>query len=190
MSFSGKAYRILVDLVYEHSRIRLGADKQTLLANRLQKRLRVLGLKSYDDYCAVLESPEGSEEIEELVDLISTNHTRFFREPDHFSFLVNGVLPALDPEAGFLAVATAAMVRSCLVGRGAIYDGHRGRGTLTRLSPARVADHRLGYLQAHARARSTGHLSNGCRPNSAAGTAEALFSERNWRPGRHLSDQA
>src|SRR6476619_7604511 len=96
-SFSGKAYRILVDLVYEHSRIRLGADKQTLLANRLQKRLRMLGLKSYDDYCAVLESPEGSKEIEELVDLISTNHTKFFREPDHFSFLVNRALPALIP---------------------------------------------------------------------------------------------
>jgi len=97
MSFSGKAYRILVDLVYEHSRIRLGADKQTLLANRLQKRLRVLGLKSYDDYCAVLQSPEGAEEIEELVDLISTNHTKFFREPDHFSFLVNRILPVLMP---------------------------------------------------------------------------------------------
>jgi chemotaxis protein methyltransferase CheR len=96
MSFSGKAYRTLVDLVYEHSRIRLGADKQTLLANRLQKRLRVLGLASYDDYCAVLESPEGSEEIEELVDLISTNHTKFFREPDHFSFLARA-LPMLIP---------------------------------------------------------------------------------------------
>ena len=82
ISFSGKAYRILIDLVYEHSRIRLGADKQTLLANRLQKRLRMLGLKSYDEYCAVLASPEGSGEIEELVDLISTNHTKFFREPD------------------------------------------------------------------------------------------------------------
>src|SRR6476646_6944297 len=96
-SFSGKAYRILVDLVYEHSRIRLGADKQTLLANRLQKRLRMLGLKSYDDYCAVLASPEGSEEIEELVDLISTNHTKCFREPDHFSFLASRALPSLIP---------------------------------------------------------------------------------------------
>ena len=45
ISFSGKAYRILVDLIYEHSRIRLGADKQTLLANRLQKRLRAAGLE-------------------------------------------------------------------------------------------------------------------------------------------------
>ena len=97
MPLSGKAYRILVDLVYEHSRIRLGADKQTLLANRLQKRLRVLGLESYDQYCAVLQSREGAEEIEVLVDLISTNHTKFFREPDHFSFLANRVLPALIP---------------------------------------------------------------------------------------------
>jgi chemotaxis protein methyltransferase CheR len=97
MSVSGKAYRVLTDLVYEHSRIRLGAEKQTLLANRLQKRLRTLGLTSYDDYCAVLQSDDGAQEIEELVDLISTNHTRFFREPNHFSFLANRVLPALVP---------------------------------------------------------------------------------------------
>jgi len=97
MSFSGKAYRILTELVYEHSRIRLGADKQMLLTNRLQKRLRALGLESYDDYCAILQSPGGAEEIEELVDLISTNHTKFFREPNHFSFLANRVLPALIP---------------------------------------------------------------------------------------------
>jgi chemotaxis protein methyltransferase CheR len=97
MSVSGKAYRILTDLVYEHSRIRLGAEKQTLLANRLQKRLRTLGLTSYDDYCAILQSDDGAQEIEELVDLISTNHTRFFREPNHFSFLANRVLPALVP---------------------------------------------------------------------------------------------
>src|SRR5262249_31949538 len=97
MSFSGKAYRILTDLVYEHSRIRLGADKQMLLMNRLQKRLRALGLESYDDYCDILQSPDGAEEIEELVDLISTNHTKFFREPNHFSFPANRVLPALIP---------------------------------------------------------------------------------------------
>ena len=64
MPLSGKAYRILIDLVHEHSRISLGADKQMLLANRLQKRLRALGLKSYDEYCTVLQSPEGFEEIE------------------------------------------------------------------------------------------------------------------------------
>ena len=96
--FSSKAYRTLTDLVYEHSRIRLGPDKQTLLANRLRKRLQALELESYEDYCAVLQSPHGAEEVEELVDLISTNHTRFYREPEHFSFLTRRVLPVLVPQ--------------------------------------------------------------------------------------------
>src|SRR4029078_12885477 len=68
-----------------------------IVTNRLQKPPRTLGLCSYDDYCAILQSPEGAEEIEELVDLISTNHTRFFREPNHFSFLARRVLPQLVP---------------------------------------------------------------------------------------------
>jgi chemotaxis protein methyltransferase CheR len=88
-------YRTLADLVYQHSRIRLGPDKQPMLANRLRKRLRALGLTSYDDYCSALQSAQGPQEIEQLVDLISTNHTRFFREPDHFTFLTSRVLPEL-----------------------------------------------------------------------------------------------
>jgi chemotaxis protein methyltransferase CheR len=96
-TLSSEAYRTLVALVYQHSHIRLGPDKQPMLANRLRKRLRALGLVSYDDYCAVLRSAQGPDEIEQLVDLISTNHTRFFREPEHFTFLTGRVLPELLP---------------------------------------------------------------------------------------------
>ena len=96
-TLSAEAYRTLVDLVYQHSRIHIGPDKKPMLANRLRKRLRVLGLVSYDDYCAVLRSAQGPDEIEQLVDLISTNHTRFFREPEHFTFLAGRMLPGLLP---------------------------------------------------------------------------------------------
>ena len=75
-----EAYRFVVDLVYQHSRIRLGDDKQALLANRLRHRLKDLAISSYKKYCQILESVAGPEEIEHLVDLISTNHTKFFRE--------------------------------------------------------------------------------------------------------------
>ena len=94
---SADAYRTLVALVYQHSRIRLGPDRQPMLANRLRKRLRALGLVSYDDYCALLRSEHGPDEIEQLVDLISTNHTGFFREPEHFRFLAGRILPDLVP---------------------------------------------------------------------------------------------
>lgn len=97
-TLSATAYRTLVALVYEHSRIHLGPDKQPMLANRLRKRLRTLGLVSYDEYCALLQSAQGPDEIEHLVDLIATNHTRFFREPDHFTFLTGRMLPALLPQ--------------------------------------------------------------------------------------------
>lgn len=96
-TLSAEAYRTLSALVYQHSHIRLGPDKQPMLANRLRKRLRALGLVSYDDYCAVLRSGQGPDEIEHLVDLISTNHTRFFREPEHFTFLTGRILPELLP---------------------------------------------------------------------------------------------
>jgi chemotaxis protein methyltransferase CheR len=91
---SATAYRFLADLVYERSRIRLGADKQALVAGRLSRRLRSLGMASYDDYCRLLDSPAGAEEVGALVDLISTNHTQFFREPAHFELLRDRILPA------------------------------------------------------------------------------------------------
>jgi len=96
-ALSAEAYRTLVDLVYQHSRIRIGPDKKPMLANRLRKRLRALGLVSYDDYCAILRSAHGPDEIEQLVDLIATNHTRFFREPEHFTFLTDQMLSELIP---------------------------------------------------------------------------------------------
>jgi chemotaxis protein methyltransferase CheR len=92
---SAEAYRTLASLVHQHSHIRLGPDKQPMLANRLRKRLRTLGLSSYDEYCALLRSAQGPNEIEQLVDLITTNHTRFFREPEHFNFLTARILPDL-----------------------------------------------------------------------------------------------
>jgi chemotaxis protein methyltransferase CheR len=97
-TLSAEAYRVIVDLVYEHSRIKLGNDKQALLSSRLGRRVRHLGLSSFDEYCAVLRSPRSSDEIGQLIDLISTNHTRFYREPDHFQFLTEKILPRLLPQ--------------------------------------------------------------------------------------------
>ena len=88
-----RAYAFLTDLVYRRSRIRLGPDKRALVAGRLASRLRDLGCESFDDYCGLL-GPANDDEAERLIDLVSTNHTHFFREPAHFEFLAAEVLPA------------------------------------------------------------------------------------------------
>ena len=87
-------YQFLCKLIYEHSRINLGPDKRVLLTSRLAKRLRQLGLESYREYCERLRAPGSADELQLLIDRISTNHTHFFRETKHFEFIENKILPA------------------------------------------------------------------------------------------------
>jgi chemotaxis protein methyltransferase CheR len=86
-------FDFLRQLIYERSRIHLGPDKRVLVASRLAKRLRQLQLESYHEYCQLLRSPAGEDELRFLIDRISTNHTTFFRETKHFDFLRDVVLP-------------------------------------------------------------------------------------------------
>ena len=97
-TISREAYHFIAAKVYEHSRIRLGDDKQALVSGRLAKRLRALNLDSFDMYCTFLESAKGAEEIGPLVDSISTNHTHFFREIEHINFLRDVALKEWFPQ--------------------------------------------------------------------------------------------
>ncbi|MFZ4730968.1 MAG: CheR family methyltransferase [Pirellulales bacterium] len=98
IQLSHEAFEWLSRLVYDQSRICLGDDKRILLASRLTQRLRDLGLGSFEDYCDRLAAPDGVDEVTELIDLVSTNHTRFFREPIHFEIL-RRLLPELASRA-------------------------------------------------------------------------------------------
>ncbi len=86
-------YEFIRTLVYDYSRINLGSDKQELVSARIGKRLRALNLPSITAYCDLLRRPDGDDELSNLIDVISTNHTFFFREPAHFDFLENHVVP-------------------------------------------------------------------------------------------------
>lgn len=91
---STQTYQYLCGLIHKHSRIHLGPNKVTLLTSRLAKRRRELGLASWDDYVAWLEHHR-ADEIETLIDLVSTNHTHFFREAIHFQILRERLLDDL-----------------------------------------------------------------------------------------------
>jgi chemotaxis protein methyltransferase CheR len=98
-SLSDGDYRFLCDLIYERSRIHLGPDKRVLVTSRLAKRLRHHNLTNYGEYCDLLRSPKGEEELQFLIDRISTNHTHFFREQKHFDFLTEVVIPRWQADA-------------------------------------------------------------------------------------------
>ena len=86
-------YKQIAGIVYRNSRINLGAEKHNLVVGRLAKRCRQLRLQTFEDYCQLLTSGDGKAELATLIDLISTNHTHFFREAHHFDFVANTVLP-------------------------------------------------------------------------------------------------
>ncbi len=83
--------------VTEFCGIKLPEGKKLMLEGRLRKRLNQLGLKSFKDYCKYLFSKEGqAKETIEMIDLVSTNKTDFFREAEHFDYLVKTALPNLE----------------------------------------------------------------------------------------------
>ncbi len=71
-------------LIHREAGIFLNDEKKTLLANRIGKRIRELGLSSEGDYLRILEVDATGEELVRLIDAVSTNVTHFYRESDHF----------------------------------------------------------------------------------------------------------
>ena len=90
-----REFRRISDLVYEHCGINLHDGKKELVRARLAKRLREGKFRTFSEYIRhVLDDPTGRE-FSILVDSLSTNLTKFFREEQHFEFLRTRFLPSL-----------------------------------------------------------------------------------------------
>jgi chemotaxis protein methyltransferase CheR len=99
-ALSDKELAFIVKLVYERAGIRLHDGKRELVTARLQKRLRHHGMRSYGSYLEYLQNDRSGEEMVAFLDAIATNHTYFFREPQHFDFLRDRIVPALAARPG------------------------------------------------------------------------------------------
>ncbi len=73
--------------------IKMPKSKKIMLQARLQKRMRRLGIGSFDKYYDyVFNSPARQEEMTNMVNVVTTNKTDFFREPHHFDYLIQTAL--------------------------------------------------------------------------------------------------
>lgn len=90
--FTNEDFNYLSNLVGLNTGINLTEDKRELVYGRVAKRLRLLGLQSFSDYCMLLRQ-ENPEEVKHLINSITTNVTSFFREAHHFEYLENKVIP-------------------------------------------------------------------------------------------------
>jgi chemotaxis protein methyltransferase CheR len=89
-------FRRLRELIHAECGIHLSDEKQTMLEVRLRHRLRSLGLGSLGEYCSYLfQKGTLADELPNLIDVVTTNKTDFFRESRHFDFLVRTAMPSL-----------------------------------------------------------------------------------------------
>ncbi|HEY2514078.1 MAG TPA: CheR family methyltransferase, partial [Polyangiaceae bacterium] len=92
-ALSRREFALFQRLIREETGIYLSDGKRDLLISRLAPRLRELGLPSFSDYYRRVTEEGDEDERVRMLDRISTNETQFFREPRHFEFLEQTVLP-------------------------------------------------------------------------------------------------
>lgn len=91
---SARQFKALAELIQLETGINIKSSKQTMLEGRLRRRTRALDVESIGEYCTmVLAGQLGGDELEHLINAVTTNKTDFFREPAHFDYLTGTVLP-------------------------------------------------------------------------------------------------
>ncbi|WP_019026934.1 CheR family methyltransferase [Colwellia piezophila] len=85
----------IVRFVDDYSGIQLSDKKQSMVEGRLRKRLRHLNMANFKVYTQFVLSASGKDEVIHLIDALTTNKTNFFREKDHFDYIVKTLLPKL-----------------------------------------------------------------------------------------------
>jgi len=80
--------------IHDKAGISLAESKKALVCGRLAKRLAQRGLSSYAEYYQLISTGHDATEMQMAVDLLTTNETYFFREPQHFDLMAKTILPS------------------------------------------------------------------------------------------------
>lgn len=99
---SDPVFKQFQKLIFDQAGITLSEAKKRLVVGRLAKRLRHHQLDCYGDYFTRMISGQlGSQELQLVIDQLTTNETHFFREQAHFDFLQNELLANVGPGHNF-----------------------------------------------------------------------------------------
>jgi chemotaxis protein methyltransferase CheR len=94
--FPPREFQLIRRMVYEQVGIDL-EGKEVLVSARLGKKMRELGLSSFKKYYEFVQQDTSGEAMTAMVEALTTNHTSFFREPQHFDYLRKVIVPELKP---------------------------------------------------------------------------------------------
>ncbi len=93
--FSQSDFKELSELVYTRFGIHLPPKKKDMVKVRLNKELRRLGITSFSEYLDYIRSDVRGNAVSSMINLITTNHTFFYREKEHFLYFKEVILPEI-----------------------------------------------------------------------------------------------
>jgi len=111
--FDDRDFRRVCDLIHERVGISLAPAKRDMVYGRLSRRLRTLGLRSFQEYLDRLER-DGGDEWQAFTNALTTNLTSFFREPHHFDKLRE----ELKRRSGTVSASQPLLLWSCAASTG------------------------------------------------------------------------
>ena len=85
-------FDIVRRMAFDTCGISLHAGKASLVSSRLERLVRKYRFETFGAYIRYLAEHKTSQEFSEFIDHLTTNHSGFFREPEHFTFLQQAVL--------------------------------------------------------------------------------------------------
>jgi chemotaxis protein methyltransferase CheR len=95
-TMTDREFRRLSEFISAECGIKMPHTKKVMLETRLRKRLKNHEMGSFREYCDYLFSSDGMKnELIHMIDVVTTNKTDFFREPTHFEYIIQKVLPML-----------------------------------------------------------------------------------------------
>ena len=96
IDLSDKEFQIIRDHIHKNYGINLGQEKKTLVYSRLRSVLQEQGMSDFTEYFNYLKNDRSGEASVKFIDRITTNHTFFMREAEHFNYFRDEVLPYLE----------------------------------------------------------------------------------------------
>src|SRR5438045_25656 len=92
---TAKEFQEIRNLAYEKFGLDLRQGKEELVAARLGRKMREANCRSFREYYRHVREDATGEALIGMIDALATNHTGFLREPAHFDFLREKILPEL-----------------------------------------------------------------------------------------------
>ena len=96
INLTDKEFQLFRDYIKKRYGINLSDEKKSLLYSRLRTIIEEMGLDSFEQYYNRLQKDKDGDLTKKFVDKITTNHTFFMREKQHFDYFTSHVLPHIE----------------------------------------------------------------------------------------------